>query len=214
MQVLVERAVGTYGQLDVMVCNAGIGYHGPLDETPVEAMRHLVDVNLMGTFYAARAALVAMRRQGRGHIIAISSIAGRRGIGGSSIYSATKAAQIGFIEGLRAEFFGSDLHASVVYPVSTVTEFHDAIARNFGHAVSGKGPSQSAETVARSIVQCILSPKAEVYPYRNAWWLAVMSVVAPTQTDRFIKRFGRGRTPHLLVDDELAKSTHPTKNDA
>jgi NADP-dependent 3-hydroxy acid dehydrogenase YdfG len=195
MQTLVTRALETFGRLDVMVCNAGIGYHGPLDETPDEALRRVVDVNLMGTLYASRAALVAMRRQGRGHIIAISSIAGRRGVGGSSVYSATKAAQIGMIEALRAEFSGTDLHASVVYPVSTTTEFHEAIARDFGHTVSGRGPRQSAELVARRIVDCMVSPRAEVYPFPKAWWLAVLGVVAPARADRFIKKFGRQRTP-------------------
>jgi len=195
MQALVDRAVETYGRLDVMLCNAGIGYHGPLDETTTDAMRRVVDVNLMGTLYAARAALVVMRRQGHGHIIAVSSIAGRRGVGGSSIYSATKAAQIGFIEGLRAEFHGTPFHASVVYPVATTTEFHDAIKRDFGFAIGGRGPRQSADTVARAIVDCMISPRAEVYPYRRAWLLAVFSVVAPRQADRFMKRFGRRRTP-------------------
>ena len=196
MSTLVARAMADFGRLDVMVLNAGIGYHGPLDETSPDAMRRLVDVNLMGTLYAAHAALVAMRKQGHGHLIAISSIAGRRGVGGSSVYSATKAAQIGFIEALRAEFHGTRLHASVVYPVSTRTEFHEAIARDFGHAVSGKGPKQSADVVARAIVDCMVSPRPEVYPFRLAWWLAVLSVVAPKQADRFMKRFGRRRHAH------------------
>ncbi len=196
IDAFVERALARFGRLDVMVCNAGIGYHGPLDETPVDAMRRVVDVNLLGTLYAARAALVAMRRQGHGHIIAVSSIAGRRGVGGSSLYSATKAAQIGLIEGLRAEFTGTPFHASVVYPVSTRTEFHDAIARDFGHAISGIGPKQSADRVAHAIVSCMVSPQAEVYPFKKAWLLAVLSVIAPAQADRFMKRFGRRRTAH------------------
>jgi NADP-dependent 3-hydroxy acid dehydrogenase YdfG len=195
MESFVARAVSSCGRLDIMVCNAGIGYHGPLDETPADVMRRLVDVNLMGTLYAARAALAVMRRQGTGHIIAVSSIAGRRGVGGSSVYSATKAAQIGLIEGLRAEFSGTDLRASVIYPVSTVTEFHDAIARDFGHMVKGKGPKQSADRVARAIVECMVNPRAEVYPFGQAKWLAVLSVVAPTQADKFVKRFGRRAVP-------------------
>jgi short-subunit dehydrogenase len=157
----------------------------------------------LGTFYSARAALIVMRRQNRGHIIAVSSIAGRRGVGGSSVYSATKAAQIGFIEALRAEFAGSGLHASVVYPVATTTEFHDAIARDFGHAVSGRGPRQTADQVARAIVNCMVSPRAEVYPLRAAWLLAVLSVLTPTLADRFIQRFGRRRTPHRAGSDGL-----------
>jgi NAD(P)-dependent dehydrogenase (short-subunit alcohol dehydrogenase family) len=196
MDALVAAALAAHGRLDVMVCNAGIGYHGPLDETPLDAMRRLIDVNVMGTLYAARAALGAMRRQGSGHIIAISSIAGRRGVGGSSVYSATKAAQIGLIEALRAEFAGTPLRASIVYPVSTRTEFHDAIARDFGHAVKGIGPRQSADRVADAIVRCMVSPRAEVYPYRTAWWLAVLSVVAPATADRVMTRFGRRRVAH------------------
>ena len=101
MTTLVDRAVEAFGHLDVMICNAGIGYHGPLDETPPSAMQRLVDVNLMGTLYAAHAAMRVFRQQQRGHIIAISSIAGRRGVGGSSLYAATKAAQIAFIESLK-----------------------------------------------------------------------------------------------------------------
>jgi short-subunit dehydrogenase len=201
MERLVAQTTETFGRIDVMVCNAGIGYHGSFEETTVEAMRRLVDVNLMGTLYAAQAALIAMRRQGRGHIIATSSIVGRRGIAGSSVYSATKAAQLGFIESLRAEFVGSQFHASVVYPVSTATEFHDAIHRDFGHAVAGRGPRQSAEQVAASIVDCIIHPRAEVYPFPKAWWLAVLSVIAPAQADRVVHRFGRRRMPHVPADE-------------
>jgi short-subunit dehydrogenase len=196
MDALVARTIAAFGRIDVMICNAGIGYHGPLDDTPTDAMRRLVDVNVLGTFYAARAALVAMRRQGSGHIIAVSSIAGRRGVGGSSVYSATKAAQIGFIEGLRAEFMGTKLHASLVYPVRTTTEFHDAIARDFGQTVAGKGPTQSADQVARAIVRLVIAPRPEVYPYPASWLLSVMSVTAPGLADRIVKRFGRRRAPH------------------
>jgi short-subunit dehydrogenase len=136
-----------------------------------------------------------MRRQNAGHIIAVSSIVGRRGVGGSSVYSATKAAQVSFIEALRAEFVGTPLQASVVYPIATDTEFHDAIARDFGHRGSGRGPRQSADTVARAIVDCIASPRPEVYPYRRAKWLSILSVIAPSRADRLVRRFARTTSP-------------------
>jgi short-subunit dehydrogenase len=203
MQALVACAVDAGGRLDVMICNAGIGYHGTLEETSTDAMRRLVDVNLLGTLYAAHAALLAMRRQGHGHIIAVSSIVGRRGVGGSSVYAATKAGQVAFIESLRAEFVGTPFHASVVLPVSTRTEFRDAISRDFGHETAGHGPSQSAEDVARTIVQCVISPKAEVYPLPKAWWLSVLGVVAPAKADRVVQRFGR-RRQHTRADADGA----------
>ena len=192
---LVAEAVSAFGRLDVMICNAGIGYHGGFEETPVDVMRRLVDVNVMGTFYAAHAALEVFHRQGEGHIIAVSSIVGRRGIGGSSVYSATKAAQIGFIEGLRAEFLGTKLRASIVFPVSTDTEFRHAMHRDFGHEVRAIGPRQSAEHVARAIVRCVESPRAEVYPLSNARWLSILSVIAPARADRLVRKYTRRRVP-------------------
>lgn len=193
VQNLVTRAVSEFGRLDVMICNAGIGFHGTLDETPIDAMRRLVDVNLMGTLYAARAAIDIFKRQNVGHIIAVSSIAGRRGIGGSSLYSATKAAQIGFIEALRAEFHGTPLRASVVLPVSTETEFLPAIARDFGHEISALGPRQSADSVAKAIVRCVISPRPEVYPFSRARVLALLSVLAPGYADRAVRKYTRRR---------------------
>lgn len=191
VEALVAAAVASFGRLDVMVANAGIGYHGPFESMPEAVIARLVDVNLMGTLHAAQAALTVMRRQGRGHIIAISSIVGRRGIGGSAVYSATKAAQVAFIEGLRAECLGTGIHASVVLPVSTTTEFRLAMERDFGHKGSGSGPRQSPETVADAVVRCIRSPKPEVYPYAAARWLSIVNVVAPGLTDRVVQRFRR-----------------------
>jgi NADP-dependent 3-hydroxy acid dehydrogenase YdfG len=202
MAAVAARTIDVFGRIDVLICNAGIGYHGTLDESSPEAIRRVVDVNLMGTFHAARAALPHMRRQGQGHIIAVSSVAGRRGIGGSSVYGATKAAQVGFIESLRAEFVGTGLHASVVLPVATVTEFHAAIARDFGHHVEGHGPRQTADVVARAIVACIVRPRPEVYTLHKARWLAMLGVVAPGLTDRIVHRFGRRRIEQVPAADE------------
>jgi NAD(P)-dependent dehydrogenase (short-subunit alcohol dehydrogenase family) len=202
MDMVAARAMDTFGRIDAVVCNAGIGYHGTLDESSPDDIRRVVDVNLMGTFHAARAALRHMRPQGHGHIIAVSSIAGRRGIAGSCVYGASKAAQVGFIESLRAEFVGTGLHASVVLPVATVTEFHAAIARDFGHHVEGHGPRQPADVVARAIVECIIRPKPEVYTLRKARWLAMLGVIAPGLADRVVHRFGRRRVHQVPAANE------------
>jgi NAD(P)-dependent dehydrogenase (short-subunit alcohol dehydrogenase family) len=194
MVAMVGRAVETFGRLDVMICNAGIGFHGEFEDTTTEVMRRLMDVNMLGTFHAARAAHAVFARQGSGHLIAVSSIAGRRGIGGNTAYSASKAAQVGFIEALRAEYVTTNLHASIVYPVSTSTEFREAMARGFGRTVGGVGPRQDAGVVARAIVDCVRSPKAEVYPYRPAWLLSVLSVMAPSIADRFVQKYARRRS--------------------
>lgn len=191
MEALMSRAIAAFGHVDVMLCNAGIGFHDTFQATPPDVMRRLMDVNVMGTLYAARAAMPHFLSRGAGHLIAVSSIVGRRGIPGSAVYSATKAAQIGLIEGIRAETYGTNIHASIVYPVSTSTEFRAAIKRDFGHDATGRGPQQSAEHVARAIVDCINHPQPEVYPLKKAKWLSVVSVIAPALADKLVQKYSR-----------------------
>jgi NAD(P)-dependent dehydrogenase (short-subunit alcohol dehydrogenase family) len=193
VEALVATATREFGRLDIMICNAGFGYYGTVEETPPDVMHRMMDVNYMGTFYGARAALPLFRAQNSGHLIFISSIVGRRGIAFMGGYSATKAAQAGLAESLRTEFAGSPIKISCVYPISTRTEFHDAMTRDFGHTVSGLGPKQTVDEVARAIVNCIRRPRPEVYPHALSRGLAVLNVIAPRFTDRFVQKFGRRR---------------------
>lgn len=190
---LVATATREFGRLDIMICNAGFGYYGTLENTPSDIMQRMMTVNYMGTFFGARAALPLFREQNSGHLIFVSSIVGRRGIAFMGGYSATKAAQAGLAESLRTEFAGTAIHISCVYPISTRTEFHDAMTRDFGHSVSGLGPKQSVDDVARAVVRCVRRPRPEVYPYGPSRLLAVLNVVAPAFTDRFVRKFGRRR---------------------
>src|SRR4051794_39363227 len=145
VQALVAIAEREFGRLDVMLCNAGFGYYGPIDETPADVMRRMMDVNYMGTFHGAAAALPVFRRQNSGHLIFVSSIVGRRGVPLMGAYTATKMAQAGLAESLRGEFAGTPIHVSCVYPVSTPTEFIDAMARDYGYRISGLGPKQTVD---------------------------------------------------------------------
>lgn len=190
---MVDHAQRAFGRLDLMICNAGFGDDGTVEQTSGDTMRRMMDVNFMGTFYGARAALPVFRAAGRGHLVIVSSIVGQRGIAQMSGYSATKAAQVGFAEALRTEFAGTDIHVSVVYPVSTDTEFKLAMERDFGHAVEGLGPKQSVDEVARAIVRCIRRPAPGVYPHALSKGLAIINAVAPGFADRLVKKYGRRR---------------------
>jgi NAD(P)-dependent dehydrogenase (short-subunit alcohol dehydrogenase family) len=101
VEALVATATREFGRLDIMICNAGFGYYGTLEDTPPDVMQRMMDVNYMGTFYGARAALPIFRAQGSGHLIFVSSIVGRRGIAFMGGYTATKAAQAGLAESPR-----------------------------------------------------------------------------------------------------------------
>ena len=193
MQRLVSASVERFGRLDVMICNAGFAVEGSADDVTCEHMRQLLDVNYLGTFYGARAALPVFRRQHAGHLIFVSSIVGKRGVPHMGAYAATKFAQVGLAECLRSELVGSNIHVSVVFPVSTETEFTHVMKTSSGSASRARGPRQSAEQVADAIARGIARPSAEIYPYRKARGLVLLNAIAPAFCDRFVKKFERQR---------------------
>ena len=191
MAALVAAAVDRFGRLDAMVCNAGFGIYGPIDQIEPARMQQLLDVNYMGTYLATRAALPVFRRQHKGHLIVVSSIVGKRGVPFTAAYAATKFAQVGLAESLRAELRGSGIHVTIVYPISTRTEFFDVMTRVSGFATRAAGPQQDASAVADAIARAIDSPVAEVFPYRTARLLGIVNAMAPQLTDRLVQRWGR-----------------------
>ena len=191
----VDRVVGTAidvtGRLDVMVCNAGLGYNGRLDETDAETMRRLMEVNYFGTFHAARAAVRHFRTTGSGHLFIVSSIVGRKGVPRMGAYAATKFAQVGLGESVRAELAGTGIHVTLVYPISTETEFRGAMAREWGQDVSGAGPRQSPDAVAAAMLHALRRPRADVYPMRVSRLVPAASALLPGLADWVSTRFAR-----------------------
>jgi short-subunit dehydrogenase len=128
-QAQVNRAVAEacdeFGTVDIAVNNAGVLIPSLFNEASVEDLRRMMDVNFFGAVHMTRAVLPIMQDSGRGNIVNIASIAGRRGGATLSGYSASKFALIGFTESLRVELFGSGVTASLVVPASVDTEMLD-----------------------------------------------------------------------------------------
>jgi short-subunit dehydrogenase len=192
MDAFVARTVERFGRLDVMMCNAGFGIAGAIDDIAPDQMQKLMDINYTGTYHATRAALPLFRRQRSGHVIMVSSIVGKRGVPFMGAYAATKFAQVGLAECLRSELRGSGIHVSVVFPVSTESEFFDVMSRETGTAVTrASGPRQRVEQVAEAIAKAIRRPIPEVYPHAKSRALVILNALAPGFTDGIVKRFGR-----------------------
>src|SRR5262249_5586166 len=185
------------------MCNAGFGIAGAIDDITPDQMQKLIAINFTGTYLAARAALRVFRRQSAGHLVVVSSIVGKRGVPFMGAYSATKFAQVGLAECLRAEVAGSAIHVSVVYPVSTDTEFFDVMSHETGTTIARThGPRQHVDVVADAIARAIARPVPEVYPHFKSRLLVLLNAVAPGVTDRIVKRFGRQpiqRAPERLA---------------
>ncbi len=195
VDAFVARGVDRFGRLDAMICNAGFGIYGAIDGIDPARMRRLMDVNFMGTYHAIRASLPVFRRQTRGHIFVISSIVGQRGIPFMGAYSATKFAQVGLAESLRAELRGTDIHLSTVFPISTETDFFQVMAGESGFTTRASGPRQRPEDVAHAIARALDRPVPEIYPYRLARGLTILNAVAPGLCDVLVRRWGREPVP-------------------
>lgn len=127
VQRLVDEAVRSYGRVDVMLNNAGIMPHSPLERLKIDDWDRTIDVNIKGVLYGIAAALPHMQRQRNGHIINVSSVAGHKVRAGGAVYSATKHAVRVLSEGLRMEVKPYNIRTTVISPGALDTELAESI---------------------------------------------------------------------------------------
>ncbi|MQA75748.1 MAG: SDR family NAD(P)-dependent oxidoreductase [Solirubrobacterales bacterium] len=124
----VGRTVAELGRLDVLINNAGVMLLGPIVDAPIEEWERMVDVNVLGLLYTARAAIphlldaAAVGPREVADLVNISSVAGRRATAGNGVYNATKHAVGGFSESLRQEVTGRHVRVSLIEPGAVATE--------------------------------------------------------------------------------------------
>lgn len=131
VEAAIAQVVTRWDQLDLLVNNAAYNRHTLFKDHDVDDIARMMQTNFMGTVYAIKAALPVMRRQGRGWIVNLSSVAGRLGQPDEVAYSATKFAVAGLSEGLAIELAPLGIHVMAVYPALVRTEMFtpDVIAR-------------------------------------------------------------------------------------
>ena len=159
----IDRVAEAEGRLDVLVCNAGVGRFGPVDETPDDEWDRLVATNLTGAFYGTRAAVPHMKAAGRGHIVFVGSIAGIVGNAGLSAYNATKFGLRGFAEATMKELRPAGIKVTYVAPGSVATGFAgtppkdtaippEAVADAIRHVLETPDSTLVSEVVLRPMV--------------------------------------------------------------
>jgi NADP-dependent 3-hydroxy acid dehydrogenase YdfG len=124
---LVDQAVNSHGRIDVLLNNAGLMPHSPLERGKVQDWERMIDVNVKGVLYGIAAALPHMKAQKSGHIINVSSVAGHTVRAGGVVYSATKHAVRVISEGLRQEVKPYNIRSTVISPGAVATELPDSI---------------------------------------------------------------------------------------
>jgi short-subunit dehydrogenase len=196
---MVEAAVRSFGGLDVLVNNAGIGATGHFAEVTPDRLRQIMEVNFFGLVETTRAFLPLLRQGNQPAIVNISSIAGKRGIPARSEYSASKFAVQGFSEALRAELAADDIDVLVVCPGLTQTNFSQNMIEQKARLRLDHMRGMTAEHVAAATLRAIAGGRNEICLTFQGRLMVFVSRFLPRLADRIAARRVRG-----LFRDEIA----------
>jgi 3-oxoacyl-[acyl-carrier protein] reductase len=123
VQAAVDATVEAFGRLDIVVANAGVGAYGPFLELDPEQLELMIDVNLKGTLYTARATLPHLVAAGGGDFLSLASVAGLRGFPHEAVYNASKFGQVGFTRSLDLEMREHGVRCTNIAPGGVATDF-------------------------------------------------------------------------------------------
>ena len=164
-RAFVQQSYEHLGRLDALINNAGVMLLGTVTGADVNEWRQMIEVNCLGLLYCTHAALPVMGEQGGGHIVNVSSVAGRRAFLGSAVYNMTKFGVVGFSEALRQEALHAGIRVTVVEPgfVDTELQGHNAPKEYVMQATekmkSEIGKVLEADDIAASILYAISQPE-------------------------------------------------------
>ncbi|HEY8477503.1 MAG TPA: SDR family oxidoreductase [Chloroflexota bacterium] len=202
VRALAQRAVETFGRLDVWVNNAGVALFSRFEEAPPEVFRRVIETNLLGYVHGARAALPLFRHQGSGVLINNASVFGGIGAPYWSAYVTTKFGIRGFSACLRQEVRDApDIHVCTVLPASIDTPLFQHGGNYTGRAIKPVRPVYDAEAVAEAIVRLAERPRREVFVGAAGRLLLLLHTLLPGLAERLIAFW--------VERDSLQKRTAP-----
>lgn len=183
---LAQQAVASFGRIDVWVNLASVSVFGALHVTPVEDVRRVIDVNVMGYVHGARSALEHMRRQGRGVLVNVSSVVGEVPQPYTAAYSMAKAAVRALSVSLRSELWldgAKDIHVVTVLPATYDTPFFQHAANYSGRRAQPLPPVYAPQRAARGVVDAVRRPRREVTVGLGGRLMRAQHRVAPAFTE-------------------------------
>lgn len=156
---LVDRATAELGPIDILVNNASIHHGGRLRTRSAAQIRDVLETNLVAPILLTRRVLDGMLERGRGHLVQITSLAGKVGLPFASLYTASKHGLVGFTHSLQGELKGTGVHASSVCPGFVAT---DGMWVRFERRIHPAFGLSRPERIARAVVHVIRRPRVEV----------------------------------------------------
>jgi len=186
---LILTAVEQYGQIDVLINNAGISMRALFNEVDLDVLKRLMDVNFWGTVYCTKYALPHVLKQ-KGSVVGVSSVAGIKGLPGRTGYSASKFAMNGFMDCLRVENLKTGLHVLMAFPGFTASNIRVTSLTKDG-TPQGESPRaeekmMTAEEVASKIYRAVLKRKNTLTLTFEGQATAILTKFAPRLLDKLV----------------------------
>jgi len=170
---MLEDAVRELGGLDVLICNAGFAYYGPLRAADWNAIDRIYRLNVFSTIYSALK-LKELHAQRPYRVVITASAMSFLAVPGYALYASTKAALRSFAAAYRYELEPGQ-RLQLVYPIATRTAFFGAAGKD----TPVPWPSQTAQTVARAIIRGLENDTDDIFPSRLFWALNILNGVMP-----------------------------------
>lgn len=199
----VDRLLSEAGELDILVANAALPASGLLDSFTIEEIDRALDVNLRAPIAMAHTLAPGMVKRGRGHLLFMSSLSGKTGTAGSSIYNATKFGLRGFAMAMRAELHDTGVGVSAVFP-GFIREA-GMFAESGVKLPAGVG-TRTPDDVAKAVVQAIERNRGEMDVAPISLRLgSAFSGLAPEVSASFARKMGSDKIVRQLADGQRSK---------
>ena len=186
-----KRAIDAFGDIDVLVANAGVARYLNFTELPLDEAERMTRINWLGTLYTVQPALPRMIERGSGHVVILSSGAGVRAFPQASVYGGTKAAQLAWARALRHELDGTGVEVTIVMPGEVESHLHDHQRAELPEWRQDKY-ALPARPLAEKIVKAVESGAREVYYPSAVKALRIFQGLSPKTADRIL-RLMRGK---------------------
>ncbi|REJ78447.1 MAG: SDR family NAD(P)-dependent oxidoreductase [Acidobacteria bacterium] len=183
VKAAVDAFKDEFGKVDILIANAGVGGNNKeTREIQNDAVARVININLIGAVNSVSAVLPQMLEQGSGHLVAISSLAGFRGLPKSAAYSGSKAGMSAFFESLRVDFAPKGIDVSIIAPGFIKTPLTSGRSKKLPFVLE-------LEDGAARIVKAIEKKKAfYAFPWQLATLVRLAAFLPPSIYDKFANR--------------------------
>ena len=188
----IESTIKVFGGIDVLINNAGISMRALFKDTTVDVIRKVMEVNFFGVVYCTKYALDSIIQR-KGTIVGISSIAGYRGLPGRSGYSASKFALQGWLESIRTELKGDDVHVMWISPGFISSNIRNAALTEKGNK-QGSSPMDeqkmmTPEECSKLILNAVKNKKRTLVLSFTGKQTVFMNKFFPSWADKLVRKF-------------------------